>query len=59
MTSNGDNILYFPPILIPDSNVPLPSILALDFTTNTEGFDDIKSTMVDSPSPGDTVLLSK
>ena len=58
ITSKGANILYFPPICIPDSNVPRPSILTRELTSKVAGLDDIKLLIVDSPVFGETVELS-
>ena len=57
-TSKGASILYLPPIFIPASRVPLPSILARDFTVKFAGLDDISSTIVVSPCFAETVVLS-
>ena len=57
-TSNGASILYLPPMNIPDSKVPLPSIRALDFTVKLAGLEDISSTIVVSLFFTAAVVLS-
>ena len=58
ITSKGASILYLPPICIPDSKVPRPSILTRELTSKVAGLDDIKLFIVDSPAIGETLVLS-
>ena len=58
ITSKGASRRYLPPILIPASSVPRPSILTREFTLNETGLDDIRFTIVVSPVLGGVVVLS-